>query len=355
MFIVDAHLDVAYNALNHGRTLTQTLAEIRQAERRPGSQGQATVSLPALQKAGVGLLFGTLFAVPAHSPFLSDDDGPLVYHNAAEAHRWGMAQLDYYHRLADEMETVKLVTNQTTLQEVLTSHQSGEVPLTGIVPLMEGADPVREPPELEYWFERGLRIIGPAWDDTRYSPGAWRDNEASLPADGFHLLEVMASFGFILDTSHMGERAMQQALDMYEGPVIASHSNARVLVNSKRHLSDEQIQLLGERDAVIGIALYNRFLRANHLRGAPKALVTLDHVLAHIDHICQVLGDARHVGIGSDLDGGFGRADIPAEMDSVADLPLIGKRLAAWGYTPDDVAHIMGRNWLRLLQRSLPS
>lgn len=371
MFIVDAHLDLAYNELNNGRNLRQPLSEIRIREQGMRLRGIPTVALPELQKAGVGLVFGTLFVAPAGSPMVSPHSR-LVYHDSAEAHRLAMAQLDYYHRLADEIEWVRLVSDQATLEEVVTSHQpsEGQQPLEddndqkgeqaepfgsslplGIVPLMEGADPIREPEELEMWYERGLRLIGPAWDDTRYSGGAWRGS-GGLTRAGYHLLDVMADFGFILDITHMSEKASHEALDRYEGMVVATHSNARALVPGERQLSDTQIRRLGERDGVIGVVLYNTFLRANHVMGDPKELVTLDHVVAHIDHICQVLGDAAHVGIGSDLDGGFGSADIPAEMDSVADLPLIATQLRARGYAEPDVLGIMGGNWLNLLRRA---
>ncbi|MDX1416952.1 MAG: membrane dipeptidase, partial [Candidatus Promineifilaceae bacterium] len=134
--------------------------------------------------------------------------------------------------------------------------------------------------------------------------------------------------------------------------VVASHSNARALVPGERQLSDDQIQLIGERDGVIGVVLYNKFLRAGYQKGDPKALVTLDHVLAHIDHICQTLGDARHVGLGSDFDGGVGAADIPAELDNSADLPKIADKLHEYGYEENDISGIMGHNWMRLLHTS---
>ncbi len=142
-------------------------------------------------------------------------------------------------------------------------------------------------------------------------------------------------------------------MERYDGVLIASHSNVRALVPGERQLSDRQIQQLGERDGVIGIALGNPFLRAHHRLGEHKQLVTLDHVAAHLDHICQLLGDSRHAAIGSDLDGGFGARDIPLELDSAADLGLIGKKLGERGYGDEDVANIMGQNWLRVLRRLL--
>ena len=353
MFIIDAHLDLAYNALNYGRDLRQSVADIRETEVGTSSRGIATVSFHDLQKTGVGLVFGTLFVSPATPGSVKLSDSKVGYRDADEAHKLAMAQLDYYHRLADEIDTIQLVGDQATLDVVVTSHQPDAegTPLLGIVPLMEGADPIRKPEEAEMWYERGLRLIGLAWDDTHYAAGAWRGG-GGLTKAGFQLLEVMADLGFIVDLTHMSEKASLETLERYGGPVVATHSNARALVPGERQLSDGQIRSLGERDGVIGVVLYNRFLRADHRKGEPKEKVTLDHVAAHIDHICQVLGDAEHVGIGTDFDGGFGADDIPAELDSVTDLPLVADKLQEKGYAAADITRIMGGNWLGLLRKA---
>jgi membrane dipeptidase len=353
MFIVDAHLDLAYNALKYGRDLRRPVAEIRQLEvKQPAAEGIITATLPALQTAGVGLVFGTLFVAPFNGFYVTPDEA-TTYKTPDEAHRLAMKQLDYYHRLADEVEYVRLVGDTAALDEVARSHntEQGQSPLLGIVPLMEGADPIREPEEAELWYERGLRLVGPAWDDTRYSPGAWRAG-GGLTKDGRRLLEVLADFGFILDLTHMSEKASLEALDSYEGIAVATHSNARALVPGERHWSDTQFRRLVERDGVVGVVLYNRFLKAGWTKGNREQIVTLDVVADHIDHICQLAGDALHVGIGSDMDGGFGATDIPAELDSAADLPLIGKKLLERGYAQSDVENIMGGNWVRILRRA---
>lgn len=349
--IVDAHLDMAFNDVQHGRDLTQSLETVRQKEKGKCPNGIATVTLPELQKGNVGIIFGTIFVMPSASA-IPINGANVLYHNPAEAHQQGMTQLDYYHRLADEHDNVRLVTDQASLNEVRASFSAEDKHLLGIVPLMEGADPIREPEEVELWYERGLRIIGLAWDDTRYASGAWRGSRHGLTSDGRQLLEIMADFGFILDITHMSEKASLEALDSYPGPTAASHCNARALVPTERQLSDQQIRLIAERNGVIGIVLNNSFLKQGHRRGERKELVDLSHVAAHIDHICQLLGSAAHVGIGSDLDGGFGAADIPAEIDSIADLAKIGLKLREHGYGETDVENILGGNWVNLLQRA---
>ncbi|MEM8858456.1 MAG: membrane dipeptidase [Chloroflexota bacterium] len=354
--IVDAHLDLAYSHIENGRNLFLQLDDLREYEKSsPSVDGIATVTFPELRKGQVGLVFASIFACPPTEPCQY-----INYHTPDQAYSVGLKQLDYYHRLADENQSIRLVGDTSQLQEVLDKQnydfdpETESPPLLGIVPMMEGADPVRDPAELEEWWERGLRIVAPAWDDTRYAKGAWRKSTDGFSKAGYALMEVMTDIGFILDITHLNEPAANQALERYEGHIIASHSNSKRLAPhiDERNLTDRQVHLLGERGGVIGIALYNRFLKKNHVKGERKELVTLEDVVAHIDHYCQLLGSADHVGIGSDLDGGFGYADIPAELNSVADLAKIGEKLAERGYEPADVNKVMGENWVSLLQRA---
>ncbi len=356
MQFVDAHLDIAYNALRYGRDSLLNVEEIREQEEDPGPyQGIATVSFPQLREAGAVLVFGTLFTMPLRSAALLGGDTTLTYRDEQEAHRQAMNQIDYYQRLVDEEENrLRLVTDLRVLDEVLDSQQDDQ-PLLGILLSMEGADPIREPEEVELWAEKGVRAVGLAWDDTNYAAGTWRESRYGLTSQGMALLEVMADFNLILDITHMNELASLEALDRYDGPLVASHSNVRALVPGQRQLSDAMIQRIGEHNGVIGIALFNPFLRAKQQMGDPRELVTLDHVVAHIDHICQTLGDAAHVGLGTDMDGGYGADDIPTPLDSIADVPLLSDRLKAYGYGGEDIARIMGGNWLNLLRTSLPS
>ena len=358
MFITDAHLDIAYNALQKRRDPRRKLSELRAAEAPDFKRGIPTVSFSAMRRGGVGLAFATLFNSPADDPFDDEDENEdETYETAEEAHRLGMKQLDFYRRLVDEDETLRLVTDTATLDEVMASHAAGgdARPLLGLLLLMEGADHIRTPEETELWRDAGVRVIGPAWDDTRYCAGAWRDAKQGLSADGYRLLEVMGDLGLILDITHMSEIGALQSLDVYNGPVVATHANARILVPTERQLSDKQIRLIGERDGVIGCVLFNAFLRAGYRKEDGKHMVTLDHIVAHIDHVCQIIGDARHAGIGSDLDGGFGAADIPTPLDSIADLPLIAGALRERGYSEKDVAGIMGGTWVDLLRRAFSS
>lgn len=351
MFIVDAHLDLAYNALKFNRDLLATVEAVREKEvngKHPN--GRAMVTIPSLQAAGVGLVFSTIFVEPAKGKKeVSKSD--LIYRDAEEAYSLGQAQLDYYHRLADEVKTIRLVGDLADLDAIEASHQEGQEPLLGLVPLLEGADPIREPAEAELWYERGLRLIGLAWDDTRYSTGAWR-GVGGLTKEGRQLLEIMADLGFILDLTHMAEEATLQALDSYEGVIVATHSNARSLVPGQRQLSDYQIKRIAERDGVIGVVLFNGFLKEGYTTGDPKSTVTAENIVAHVDHICQCVGDAAHVGIGSDFDGGFGFEASPEGIETHSDLGLLSLVLKEYGYSEDDVAGIMGGNWLSVVRHA---
>jgi membrane dipeptidase len=261
--------------------------------------------------------------------------------------------VDYYDSLADE-GLVRIVERRADVQELVTARTEGktDTPL-GLVLLMEGADPLRVPSELERWTERGLRIVGPAWNATRYCGGTGMPG--GLTPDGRALMGELKRTGTLLDTSHMAEESFWQALRLYQGPIIASHSNCRRFVPTDRHLSDDMIRAIIDRDGIVGIVPFNRFLDARWTTDDPKSAVRLETLVRHVEHICELAHDTRHVGIGSDLDGGFGREGIPAELDSCADLPLIGHALTVAGWRADEVAAVLGGNWVRWLTEGLPA
>jgi membrane dipeptidase len=282
----------------------------------------------------------------------------LTYRDLNEAHAQYRRQLDLYHRLVDECaDKFQLVQTSSSLQEVLGywKGDNGDGRRVGLVLLMEGAEGVREPAELEDWWQGGVRLIGPAWASNRFCGGT--REPGPLTSDGYALLDGMAGLGFILDISHMDEQAARQALDHYPRSVAASHANAISLLkglDTNRHLSDPVIRMLVERDGVIGVVPVNPFLKAGWGSGSRREEVTLDYVVAQIDYICQLAGDACHVGIGTDFDGGFGLQSTPVGIDTIADMQKLSPLLAEKGYTNEDIAAIFGQNWISLLERSLP-
>ena len=360
--IVDSHQDIAWNMLALGRDYTRSAAETRRIERGGPNvehNGDSLLGWPDYQQGQVAVVFSTLFAAPLrHS---EGDWDSQVYADFEQAHRLYRAQLDAYHRLCDQHpDKFRLIASGADLRETLSAwerpleaEQAGRP--VGFVVLMEGAEGIRHIDELPAWVESGVRMIGPAWAGTRFCGGT--REPGPLTDDGRELLEAMAGFNLILDLSHMDALSARQALDLYPGPVAASHSNALALLKgsySNRHLTDEVIAGILERDGVIGVVPYNKFLKPGWTAAEGKQAVTLAHLAAHIDHICQMAGDARHAGLGTDFDGGFGWASTPSEINTIADLQKLGPLLAERGYSPMDIEAILGGNWLRFLREALP-
>ena len=352
MIIVDAHQDIAWNTACYGRDYRVSAVEHRQNEIRQ-TWDKAMLGLPDAMLGRVALVFSTLFSAPQRSNFTSSTPFPApTYKDAKEAYAEASKQLDYYHRLADEDDRIKLVRYQSDLDTVL---KSWEKPIgerkQGLVVLMEGADPIIEPKQFEEWYERGVRIVGTSWKSTRYAGGT--GEPGGLTKLGYELLETLAGYNAILDLSHMAEQAFNESVDRYEGTMIASHSNPRRFRNSDRHLSDDMIRRLADRDGVMGVVLYNAFLSDKWSSGDKQLPLTI--VADVIDHICQVTGSAKHVGIGSDLDGGFGADETPEGLETIGDLILIADTLKERGYADDDINGIMGDNFIRQLRKVLPS
>jgi membrane dipeptidase len=359
MLIVDAHEDLAYNILSFGRDYTQSAADTRAREADtdvPMHNGDTLLGWPDFQRGQVAVVFSTLFVTPVRRKLGAWET--QIYEDANQAHTLYSAQLDVYHRLTDEHpDKFRLIQTRRDLEAVLTIWASAddENHPVGLVVLMEGAEGVRSPAELEEWWARGVRLIGPAWAGTRFCGGT--REPGPLTPEGYALLEELASLGFTLDISHMDEQAVLQALEIYPGPIVASHANAKSLLkgtDSNRFLSDRVIQGLLERDGIIGVVPLNSFLRAGWKIGERREEVTLHHLVAQIDFICQMAGDARHAGLGSDFDGGFGLQSVPTGIDSIADLQKLAPLLEEKGYTLQEIAAILGENWLAHLRRTLP-
>jgi membrane dipeptidase len=217
---------------------------------------------------------------------------------------------------------------------------------------MEGADPILSPDQLEAWQQAGLRLLGP----THYGPGRYAGGtgtELGLTELGPALLKEMERLGIVLDLTHLSDQAFWESLEHYHGLVLASHNNCRRLVPHQRQLSDEQLKAIFERDGVIGAAFDAWMLQLGWIVGESRnEQVSLATVVDHIDYICQLAGSSRHVGIGTDLDGGFGREQSPHDLDTIADLQKLAELLAGRGYGEDDIAAILHGNWLRLLRQA---
>ena len=344
--IVDAHQDIGYNAAFLGRDFLLSARELRARETSaPSDWGIPTVGFPEMEKANVRVVIGSIWAAACDNPM-----GILVqpcYKTPEEANEQGQQQLSYYEKLADNPR-IRIIANKRELDEVV----RGEYRL-GFVLSMEGADPIVTPKQLHGWVQRGLRVVGLSHGKTRYAGGT--KQPGPLTELGRELLSEMEHEHVILDTSHLAEESFFEAVDIFHGAVIATHSNCRSLVPTDRQLSDDMIRAIVKRDGVIGVVLFNKFLTPDWEKmGRVKQRVTLTHVVEHVKHMCEVAGDSEHIGIGSDLDGGFGSESIPAELDTIEDVPKIADALAANGFSEKQVDGMMGENWLRFLSRTLP-
>ncbi len=343
MFIADAHLDLAYNALR-GRNIL-----LPAAEQAADDEGIPTVGFPDLRRGGIGLICATIFCQP-------DSPRSAGYKTAEEAHVMAWQQMQWYQRQVEAgvMEFVRgtgnLPVSSTPSDEGRPHGQVARSTLKAIL-LLEGADALRTPQDVKPWFDAGLRIVGLAWKRTRFAGGTAAPGP--LTAEGVTLVKALDAAKIIHDTSHLAEESFWQLLEQSSGPVIASHSNCRAFVPTDRQLSDEMIKALIARGGVIGMNFYDKFLISPDEYGKRRA--TLADLLRHIRHICDLAGSANHVAIGTDMDGGLGREQIPQEIITSANLPKIADALSSAGFGDDDVGNIMGGNWLRFFREHLPA
>lgn len=352
MFTIDAHLDLSMNALEWNRDLTKSLSEINSREKglkdKP-DRGNAVVSLPELRKGNIGLVVATQIA-----RYVAKDNPLPGWHSPEQAWAQTQGQLAWYKAMEDAGEMT-----QITDLESLEKHMQlwlHELPWStkpiGYILSLEGADSIVKVNYLEKAFESGLRALGPA----HYGPGRYAngtDATGGLAKNGRELLKEMERLNIILDATHLCDDSFWEALDHFNGHVWASHNNCRALVNHNRQFSDEQIKALIERGAVIGGALDAWMMVPNWVRGKsnPKEMgCNLEKMIDHMDHICQLAGNANHIGIGSDLDGAFGKEQCPYDLETIADLQNLPSLLSKRGYSAQDTEKVMFGNWLRFLK-----
>jgi membrane dipeptidase len=318
--IVDAHLDIAWNAIADGRGFLQPPAP------------KYVVSRSSLIAAGVGLVFATLYTAPARAGRAMRTR--FVYENGHEANLMATAEVNYYRSCG-----LELIHKKADLDAYARGWRKGRL---AAVLLMEGADPIETPSQLGAWTDVGVRIIGPAWGRTRYSGGT--GSPGGLTDLGRQLLKAMKRKRVILDLSHMADQAVADAFTMWRGPIMASHSNSREIVPGDRQVTSETVAEIARRGGMIGISFYGKHLRAS---GRP----TLKDVVKHAVHHARAAGGPEHVGLGTDLDGGFDVRQSPvAEMTHLKELPAMLRR----HFSRAQVEGIMGGNWLEFLGRSLP-
>jgi membrane dipeptidase len=349
MVIIDAHLDLSWNALGWNRDLDQTVAAIRLSEAGMQDKGRATntVAFPDMRRGRIGIALATVLARCNPRGRSSID-----FRTQEIASATAQGQLAYY-RLLERRGACRILVDWPSLENSFSEWKTdrADAPF-GFILSMEGADPIVSPAHAVDWYQAGLRVVGLA----HYGPSAYAHGTGSpggLTHAGRELLRVMEELNLILDMTHLADESFWQAADHFRGPVLASHNNCRALVPGDRQFDDAQIRLIIERDGLIGAPCDAWMIVPDWKHGMDKqARPSLDSSVRHIDHICQLAGNARHVAIGSDLDGGYGTEQCPQELDTIADLQKLRPLLQQHGYTANDIEGIFHANWLRFFERA---
>ena len=353
--IVDAHLDLAMNAMEWNRDLTRPLQELREREMHQSDKpdrGRGTVCIPELRKGRIGLVVATQLA--RFAPYGSSLPG---WHSPQQAWAMTQAQRVWYQEMEALGELVQ-ITDLTQLEQHIDLWNNAEISdenkAVGYILSLEGADSLVDISYLHKAYDYGLRVLGLShFGPGRYAPGTRL--EGPLTPLGKALLREMSPLNMILDVTHLTDEGFNQVMNLYQGPVWASHNNVRKLVPNQRQLTDEQIRLLIDRGAVIGgmldcWALDIRFI--DQVSDPWQLNIRLENLVDHWDHICQLAGNSEHVAIGSDLDGIFGTEQSPWDLNAIADLQKYQEILNRRGYAQKDVDNIFHGNWLRFLRNA---
>jgi membrane dipeptidase len=352
--IFDAHLDLAMNALEWNRDLRWRVEDIRKSEEgmtdKP-DRAKGTVSLPSMREGHVGLCIATQIG-----RYVKRGNNIPGWSSPEQAWAQTQGQLAWYKTMEDNGEIVQIRSSNDLQKHLhLWENPSGKEAI-GYILSLEGADSLISMDHLQTAYDYGLRAIGPA----HYGPGTYAygtDSHGGINIKGRELLKEMERLGIILDATHLCDESFREALDLYQGPVWASHNNCRSFVPHNRQFTDEQITELANRNAVIGIALDAWMMVPGWIRGKsdPKAMgVSLKLMINNIDHICQLTGNSLHAGVGSDLDGAFGREQCPYDLDTIADLQKVPPMLSEIGYSASDIKNILSDNWISFLKKNLP-
>ena len=358
--IFDAHLDLAMNAIEWNRDLTQPLVEIREREMNMSDKvdrGKGTVSLPSLREGKIGLVVATQLA--RYRPSGSSLPG---WHSPQQAWAMTQAQLVWYREM-EKINQLVQIRDLQSLNDHIEMWENDSIPdrkkPVGFILSLEGADSFVDLSYLEIACNYGLKALGLShFGPGRYAPGTRADGP--LTKQGIALIGAMNELvntpqQLILDITHLTDQGFTQAIDLYQGPIWASHHNVRALVPTQRQLTDEQIKILIDRDAVIGAMLdcWAMDIRFIDKVSDPWQLnVRLEQIVDHWDHICQIAGNSMHIGIGSDLDGIFGTEQSPHDLNSIADLQKFEEILRRRGYQDEDIDNIFSGNFLRFIRKA---
>ncbi len=364
MLIIDAHLDLATNAISLNRDLKKSVYDIRAFEKQLGltdtqDRGNGTVALPELRAGSVGLVLATIISRYSKN----GEQIPTLklngWHSPEQAYAFAQAQFAWYEVMIEQGQMTQIKTKAALEAHVKlwqdTSIDNLKKPI-GFILSLEGADSIIDMGYLEKYYENGLRAIGPAhFGPGRYSPGTHSDG-TGLTLIGKELLKEMSRLNMALDATHLTDKAFFEAMDIFNGTVWASHQNCRALIDGERQFSDNQLKLIIEKGGVIGGALDCWMLYPNYKMAADSPInlgINMEKLIDHFDHICQLAGNTNHIAFGTDLDGLFGTEQSPYDLETIADLPKYSHMLEKRGYKTNDIEKIFHKNWLRVFNTIL--
>jgi len=235
------------------------------------------------------------------------------------------------------------------LRLIQTRQQLGELLARmghGLLISLEGADPLLGNLEmLDVFYRLGLRAIGMTHNHNSPAAGGCGSNPlAGLSDHGRELLDRMSSLGILLDTAHLGKKALDEVLEHFRGPIVNSHSCCQKFVPGERNLEDAQMKAVADSGGLVAVTFVPKFL-------VSEGPSSSHDVFRHLEHMVQVIG-IDSVGIGSDFDG----VDVlPTDLQDPRDLVNLVERMLVAGWSDSDIAKVLGGNWLRVLGSVLPN
>jgi membrane dipeptidase len=368
--VFDAHIDTTLRLTRTDWDFTREHQPVPAGtSSHPESQSQlGHADLPRIRKGGLdALFFGVVVRHPSDSALTGPITGPRAVHDA-------LVQVAAVHKLAEDLPNE--VVFCTKADEVRRAHQQGRIAaLIGV----EGGHMINNSlPILRMFAKLGVRYM----TLTHFHHTDWADSSGEPPRHngltefGRQVVREMNRLGMLVDISHVSDKTFQDALEVSQAPMIASHSSARAIAGHVRNMSDVMIKALAAKGGVIAINFHVPYLdqtrndyqtriqplvtrliaqypgeehesrrQAEVARqlGPPPA-VSWEKIVDHIDRIVRLAG-VDHVALGSDFDG----AAMPEGMEDVSRLPRITEALLRKGYSESDIRKILGENLLRVM------
>ncbi len=202
---------------------------------------------------------------------------------------------------------------------------------------------------LQIFYDLGVRIMTLTWKSTDWADASQQAMKHNgLTELGKKVVKEMNRINMIIDVSHSADKTVLDVLKTSVDPIIASHSCAKALCDHPRNLNDRLIKDIANANGVICVNFYSLFLDQKFKSDTEKKLKpkppSFTKIIDHIDHIVQV-GGIDCVGLGSDFDG---MDAPPIGLEDVSKMPKITSALLEKGYREEEVAQIMGGNFLRV-------